>query len=145
MKEAIVPIPRSQNRRGVTMIESALTLSLLLFVLIGIVDIGTVLFTYQGLVQRAHAGARYAIVNTYDEAKIKNVVAYGDPDGGSSILGLHPEMVEVVYENIDNQNARIVVAIGDYPIRLFTPFVAGSFNLPPILAVLTTESEGATT
>ena len=40
MKEAIVPIPRSQNRRSVTMIESALTLSLLIFVLIGIVDIG---------------------------------------------------------------------------------------------------------
>ena len=53
--------------------------------------------------------------------------------------------MEVVYENIDNQNARIVVAIGDYPVRLFTPFVAGSFNLPPTLAVLTTESEGATT
>ena len=140
-----MPNPRSQNRRGVTMIESALTLSLLLFVIIGIVDIGTVLFTYQGLVQRAHADARYAIVNTYDEAKIKNVVAYGSPDGGSSILGLHPEMVEVVFEDIDNQNARIVVAIGDYPVRLFTPFVAGRFNLPPILAVLTTESEGATT
>ena len=41
-----MPIPRSQNRRGVTMVESALTLSLLLFVIIGIVDIGTVLFTY---------------------------------------------------------------------------------------------------
>ena len=140
-----MPTPRSNNRRGVTMIESALTLSLLIFVLIGIVDIGTVLFTYQGLVQRAHAGARYAVVNTYDEEKIRNVVAYGSPDGGVSILGLHPEMVEVVVEDIDNQTTRIVVAIGNYPVRLFTPFVAGSFNLPPILAVLTTESEGATT
>ena len=141
-----MPIPRSQNRRGVTMIESALTLSLLLFVLIGIVDIGTVLFTYQGLVQRAHAGARYAIVNTYDEEKIKNVVVYGSPNGGSSaILALSTEMVEVVSDDVDNQTSRVVVTIGNYPVRLFTPYVAGSFNLPPIKAVLTTESAGATT
>ena len=140
-----MPIPRSQNRRGATMVEAALTLSLLLFVVIGIVDIGTVLFTYQGLVQRAQAGVRYAVVNTYDAEKIRNVVASGSPDGGGSILGLDPEMVEVVIEDIDNQTTRIVVAIGNYPVRLFTPFVAGSFTLPPILAVLTTESEGATT
>ena len=140
-----MPTPRSNKRRGATMVEAAMTLSLLLFVLIGIVDIGTVLFTYQGLVQRAQAGARYAVVNTYNAEKIRNVVASGSPDGGGSILGLHPEMVEVLVEDIDNQTTRIVVAIGNYPIRLFTPFVAGSFTLPPIRSVMTTESEGATT
>ena len=137
MKEAIAPIPRSQNRRAVTMIESALTLSLLLFVLIGIVDIGTVLFTYQGLVQRAHAGVRYAIVNTHDEEKIKNVVVYGSAAGGSSsTLRLSTEMVTVVSDHSANQTSRVVVTIGNYPVRLFTLYVAGISNLPPVQGAL---------
>ena len=127
------------------MVESALVLFLFLFVMIGIVDMGTILFTYQGLVQRVQAGARYGIVSTYDATKIKNVVAYGDPDGGSNpFFGMTTSLITVATEDLDNQISRVQVVIEDYPMHLFTPFVSGAFQLPKIEATFTTESEGAT-
>ena len=137
---------RNAKRRGVTVVESALVLFLFLFVMIGIVNMGTILFTYQGLVQRVQAGARYGIVNTYDATKIKNVVVYGDPDGGSSgFFGITTSMITVEAEDLDNQISRVQVVIEDYPMHLFTPYVSGAFQLPQIEATFTTESEGATT
>ena len=137
---------RNVKRRGVTLVECALVLFLFLFVLIGILDMGTILFTYQGLVQRVQAGARYGIVNTYDETKIKNVVAYGDPDGGTNaFFGITMDLISVEVDDLDNQISRVQVLIDDYPMYLFTPFVSGAFQLPKIEATFTTESEGATT
>ena len=128
------------------MVECALVLFLFLFVLIGILDMGTILFTYQGLVQRVQAGARYGIVNTYDATKIKNVVAYGDPDGGTNpFFGITADLITVETDDLDNQISRVQVFIDDYPMYLFTPFVSGAFQLPKIEATFTTESEGATT
>ena len=128
------------------MVESALVLFLFLFVMIGIVDMGTILFTYQGLVQRVQAGARYGIVNTYDATKIKNVVAYGDPDGGTNpFFGITADLITVEADDLDNQISRVQVFIDNYPMHLFTPFVSGAFQLPKIEATFTTESEGATT
>lgn len=128
------------------MVECALVLFLFLFVLIGILDMGTILFTYQGLVQRVQAGARYGIVNTYDATKIKNVVAYGDPDGGTNpFFGITADLITVEADDLDNQISRVQVFIDDYPMYLFTPFVSGAFQLPKIEATFTTESEGATT
>ena len=128
------------------MVESALVLFLFLFVLIGILDMGTILFTYQGLVQRVQAGARYGIVNTYDATKIKNVVAYGDPDGGTNpFFGITADLITVEADDLDNQISRVQVFIDNYPMHLFTPFVSGAFQLPKIEATFTTESEGATT
>ncbi len=136
----------SAKCRGVTLVESALVLFLFLFVMIGIVDMGTILFTYQGLVQRVQAGARYGIVNSYDAAKIRNVVAYGNPDGGTNpFFGISAELITVESNELDNQISRVQVFIDDYPMHLFTPFVSGAFQLPRIEATFTTESEGATT
>ncbi len=137
---------RNVKRRGVTLVECALVLFLFLFVLIGILDMGTILFTYQGLVQRVQAGARYGIVNTYDETKIKNVVAYGDPDGGTNaFFGITADLIIVEVDDLDNQISRVQVVIDDYPMHLFTPFVSGAFQFPKIEATFTTESAGATT
>ena len=117
------------------MVESALVLFLFLFVLIGILDMGTILFTYQGLVQRVQAGARYGIVNTYDATKIKNVVAYGDPDGGTNpFFGITADLITVEADDLDNQISRVQVFIDNYPMHLFTPFVSGAFQLPKIEA-----------
>jgi hypothetical protein len=128
------------------MVESALVLFLFLFVMIGIVDMGTILFTYQGLVQRVQAGARYGIVNSYDDEKIRNVVAYGDPEGGTNpFFGMNKELISVQSNELDNQISRVQVYIDNYPMHLFTPFVSGAFTLPRIGATFTTESEGATT
>ena len=137
---------RNVKRRGVTLVESVLVLFLFIFVLIGILDMGTILFTYQGLVHRVQAGARYGIVNTYDETKIKNVVAYGDPDGGTNpFFEITSDLISVEVDDLDNQISRVQVVIDDYPMHLFTPFVSGAFELPKIEATFTTESAGATT
>ncbi len=135
---------RSRRNRGNTFIEAVLVLFLLLFVMIAIIDVGTVLLTYQGILQRAHAGARYAVVTALDPAEVTNVVVYGNAAGaGSPILGLDTEMVSVTDAPMDNQLTRVSVVIANYPIRFFTPLLVGSSFLPRVEVVLTRESGGA--
>ena len=82
MSRFFSPSP-NRTRRGNTFVEGALVLTIVLFTLIGIVDFGTVLLTQQALVERVRAGARYAVVNTFNETNIKNVVLYNSATAGS--------------------------------------------------------------
>ena len=74
-------LPSLRKRRGTTLIETALVLTIALMTFIGLIDIGTVIFRLQGLVERARTGARYAVVNTYNPTSIRNVVVYGNSGG----------------------------------------------------------------
>ena len=129
---------------GSTIIESALILAVAMVTFIGIIDIGSVLFRLQGLDERARAGARYAVVNTFDAGKIQNVVVYGNSAGtGSALLGLTTSLVTASYTDLGDGTAKIQVIIAPYPFRFFTPFIAGSSTLPSIEVDLTAESLGA--
>jgi len=131
-------------RRGSTVVESALVLTIALMTFIGLIDIGSVMFRLQGLSERARAGARYGVVNIYNADIIRNVVVYGNAAGsGSPLLGLTPELVVVTNQDLGDEQRRIQVLIPSYPFRFFTPFLAGSKTLPPVEVSLTTESLGS--
>lgn len=69
--------PRSQKkRRGTTMVEVALVLSLFLLFAFGICEYGRFVMTRQLLTNAAREGARYAVVHTYDgtTADVRNHV-----------------------------------------------------------------------
>jgi multidrug efflux pump subunit AcrA (membrane-fusion protein) len=120
-------------------------LTVFLVTFIGIIDVGTVLFRMQGLTERARAGARWGVVNTYNATNIRNVVVYGNPNGtGGTLLGLADNMVTVSQVDLDDGLAQIRVRIENYPLRLYTPFIAGAWTFPRVEVSLTTESLGAT-
>jgi len=129
------------------MVEGALVLTVFVFTLIGIVDVGKVLVLHQGLVERVRAGARFAVVNTWNEYTIRNVVVYNraaPSEGAKPLLNLSPDMVSVVRLNENTPEERIVVSIDGYPFRFFTPFIADTVRAKPIKISMSTESMGAT-
>ena len=138
---------RNQNRlrAGSTVVESALVLTVALVTFIGIIDIGSVLFRMQGLVERARAGARWGVVNTYSDTSVRNVVVYGNSAGtGNPLLGLQSGYVTVTNVDLGDSVSKIQVVISNYPFRFFTPFLAGPKIFPTVEVSLTTESLGAT-
>ena len=62
-----------QRRRGNGLVEAALVLMPLLLVIIGILDFGQLLFLHQTFTERARAGVRWSITNSYDTQQIKNL------------------------------------------------------------------------
>jgi len=136
-----------RRRRGGALVEGALVLTLVIFTLIAIVDVGQVLVLHQGLVERVRSGARYAVVNVWDEQKIRNVVVYGtaSPSMKSEpLLKLKPSMVVASRFNENTPEERILVGINNYPFRFFTPMIAGAYTAKPILISMSAESMGAT-
>jgi len=120
-----------QDRRGQSAVESALILLVLLTTLIGIFDLGQLLFIHQSFVERVRHAARYAVVNSYDPVAFKNMVLYRQltvPEGATSgIFGLTAGMVTVTRPGVGTNDERIVVSITSYPYRFFTPLIAGAF------------------
>ena len=134
-----------RHQLGSAAVEGALVLTVFLITFIGIIDIGTVLFRVQGLTERARAGARWGVVNPYDATSISNVVIYGNAAGtGGAMFGLTTSLVSVSQVDLGDGLSTIRVRIDDYPVRFFTPLLAGSRTLPRIEVSLSTESLGAT-
>lgn len=95
---------RSDKRRGVVMLEAALTLTLAMISMIVLLELGITFMAYQGAAERARAGARYAAIAPDDIAGIKNVVVYGNVAGtGSPLLGLDVSEVSVSQAVLDNE------------------------------------------
>ena len=139
-------LSHNRTRRGSAFVEGALVLTIVLFTLIGIIDFGQVLLTQQALVERVRAGARYAVVNTFDETSIKNVVLYNSATAGSkSILGLTTDMVQVSLLSAGTPEARIEIRIVNYPFRFFTPLVSGLYSTNSRIRIsMPVEGQGAT-
>jgi len=128
---------RSRDRqKGQAALEGALVTLVFLATLIGIFDLGQVLFVRQTFTARVRSAARYAVVNTYDAAAIRNMVLYGQPTAGSGsgVFGLTAGMVQVSQVDPKTSAARIVVTISNYPYRLFSPWIGRAFTGRPITA-----------
>jgi hypothetical protein len=141
------PITTSNRRpeRGSSLLEGALVLSVLLFTLIGIVDVGQILMLHQGLTERVRAGARWAVVNSGDEAGIQNVVLYNTPapdPGARPLLGLTPDMVTVTRSGEGTAEDRLEVRLRHYPFRFFNPLVQGLYTARPIFVAMPMEGTG---
>ncbi len=105
-----LPAKPGRTQRGIAAVEFIISVPLILIILAGIVEFGTALIRYNTLNQMASDGARYAVTEIYgtttsdqiaDETAIKNMVLYGDPDGGTTplIATLTAEDIEITQEN----------------------------------------------
>ena len=135
---------RKGSQRGSTMVECSLILTATLALLIGAVDFGQVLYFHQGLVSRLQAGAHWAAVNSYDAAKIANVVVYGretpGQDSYSLISGLTTAMVSSSLSNANTTRAMVEVGIENFPYRFFSPWIAGAYTTRPLKIRVTHEA-----
>ena len=132
---------KSARKRGQAISEGALVTLVLAAVVIGIFDLGLVLFIHQTFATRVRSAVRYAVVNTYDETVIKNMVLYGQPTArASGAFGLTAAMVSVVKTVVGTNDQRIVVTISGYPYRFFSPWIGRVFNGRSIMASLPLET-----
>ena len=148
MSHANVGPVRRKRQLGQATLETALTLLLLLLMITAVLDLGQLLMFLQAFSERARAGARWSAVNTYDPTAIKNYVVYNSANapggGGPGLLGLTPANVTVTRFNSGTSDDRIEVRISNFPLRFFTPFIAGTFTPRPFVAVIPVEGLGAT-
>jgi len=114
--------------RGGATIEFALSFALLFVVFTGVFQFGYAFYQYNALVSAVRGGARYASLRTYDSPTatpsadfldaVRNMVVYGDPNGGSQRLvrGLTPETVTLTVTLDRNVPYEVTVGITNYQI-----------------------------
>ncbi len=120
---------RAPNRseRGSAMVETSLVLIVFLMLLIGIADVGQVLFMHVSLVERMREGLRGVV--TFDTAAIQNIVLYGiasPPQGATPSFNLTANMVSVSRMDANAAEDRVIITLSNYPIQFFTPYIATS-------------------
>jgi hypothetical protein len=136
--------PRGRNRRrGAVTIEASLILPLFLIFWFGIIDLGIAFFMRETVVHQVRAAARYAVVNTWDEAKIKQVLRHNDPNSTRGVIpwfSLREPLIIPRLEGtaVDNDR-RVVISISNYEWFHFTPFFAGRYLGRPIIISMPVE------
>jgi len=109
---------------GQSLVETALILAAFMGLLLGMVELGEMLFSRQTLADRVHEAARWGALNAYDAASIRNVVLYGAarPEREARPwLGLSPEAVAVTNPGCPGETCRISVAIPTQGLRDVEP------------------------
>ncbi|MCE5308651.1 MAG: pilus assembly protein [Acidobacteriales bacterium] len=137
-------VERQRARRGGAMLESVFVLLTFLALIIGIFDIGQMLFLHETLVERARNACRYGAVRCVDPLVVQNLVMFGQPwtpEGKTTgIFGLTRSMVTVTRENVGTTEDRYVVKISNYPFLMLSPWLAGRYTGRSIVASMSTEA-----
>ena len=133
-----------RGNRGQAMLEGALVCMILVNVLIGVLDMGQVLFIRQTFTARVRAAARYGAVTDAAETAIKNVVLYGQataPEGApAGAFGLTAGMISVAKPDAGSSEQRVLVTISGFPYRFYTPWIHGVFTGRDITASVPLET-----
>ena len=129
------------RRRGSTLVELSLVLMIMVWILVGTVDIAQVIYFHHNLVYRARKAAHFGATTSWNETEVKNVVIYGNPEGtGNPFYGLDgANVVSAQLLDAGTSSARVKVSSQNYPYRFFTPGVAGAYTARPIVVSMTHE------
>ena len=130
------------------MLESTLVYTAFLMLLIGMIDLGHVLFLHQSITERVRDAVRYGASReaTADvETAMKNIVLYHTPTPAREAtpsFGLTADKVHVARAAGVAQNPNtITVSVADLSFRFLTPFAHGTRTSRTISATLPMESE----
>ena len=141
------------NQRGQTLVEFALAALLFLTLILGIVEFGRALWTWNTIVEATRAGARYAVVETPTAANVKNYVVYYNAAGtGDPVLpGLTTSNVTVSFLKNDGTAAtqtppydsdQVQVGITGYTFNFLVPLFGSGITMPPFTTNLPAEGLG---
>lgn len=129
------PVCRKRRAtRGSTILELSFIFLVFLSLLMGAFDFGQFLFIHQALVERARFAARWGMATSgATPSQIQNMMLYGQSSAGSSgYFGLTPSMVTVTSSNPNTYNWRISILVSNYPYKMLSPYIAGTYTGPNI-------------
>jgi hypothetical protein len=125
-------------RKGATMVEATLVLSLFLVMLFGLFDVSYGLFLRHSLMHNGRVALRWGIVRDYDPTAITNKFLYGTPDparDAKGLFGLTPANVSVQHLDPGTQKARLVLTVSNFQYPIFTlGFAHIATGLPIVLS-----------
>jgi len=110
MKTASVPCRTGARQRGVAMLELVIVLPVILLIMFAVTELGSLLLRYNTLTKSVQDGVRHAAafgllgtagsvyIDPALDAEIRNLVVYGDAQGGTTPLlnGLTTGQIEIV-------------------------------------------------
>jgi hypothetical protein len=126
------------KRRGQSLVEATFVLLVFFALLLGVIDVGQVMFAHQSLVERVRSAVRWTVVHPWQgNDPVVNLVLYNQPDEPrtttAGYLGLKPENVLVRYqaptpERPDDET--ISVTIVNFKSQFFSPWIAQTLMSP---------------
>ena len=135
-----------KKQRGSTLIEFAIGATVFLTAIFAVLEFGRALWVHNALSDAARRGARYAVLHPESSKQaVKNVVVYGDPNGGTKPLveNLSTEdNITVTYSNFVLDSGTASVTITGYQFRLIIPIIGTTIEMPNYHTTLTAESVG---
>ena len=131
----------SSSQQGVAAVEFALVVALFLTLLIGIMEMGRVLFYWNSAAEATRLGARMAVVCDLNDADIKTRM--------QSRLGILPaNKINIGYEpdgcNADTCQYVTVSILSGVSVATILPFTPLALTLPPFSTTLPRESMRST-
>jgi Flp pilus assembly protein TadG len=133
------------NEQGATLVEFSIAAMVFLTVMLGVIEFGRALWIHNALSDAARRGARYAVLHSAEDAeKVKNMVVYGDEDGGDTPLvpNLSTDNVMVDYSDFAVNKGKVSVSIDNYEFQFVIPIVGTTITMPHYSTTLTGESIG---
>lgn len=132
---------RRSRERGVAAIEFALISALFFTLLIGIMEMGRVLFYWNSAAEATRLGARMAVVCDLNDAEIKSRM--------QAMLTILPTTkIDIGYEpigcNVNTCQSVKVSILPDVSVATFIPYVPLTLTLPPFSTTLPRESMRST-
>jgi Flp pilus assembly protein TadG len=148
-------ITNKKSERGAALVEFAIAATVFFTVMFAIVEFGRVLWAHNALTDAARRGARYAVFQCNPNQascpnsgtsvdRIKKVVVYGDPAGGTQPLleNLTESNVTVDYSAFALDAGTVTVGITNYKFNVVLPLVVTSVDMPNYRTTLTGENAG---
>lgn len=125
-----------RRQRGQALVESVLSLLVFITMMVGVLDLGQMIYFRQSLAERTRAAARYGSVSPAQTTAIRNIAVYGTANPSLTaapvLPGLTPSMVSIETFGVGTPNPRITISISGYPINFVTPGIAGVVHARPI-------------
>lgn len=132
-----IPLTRQFRQRGVAAVEFALVAALFFTLLIGIMEMGRILFYWNSAAEATRLGARIAVVCDLNDADIKARM--------QAILSILPTAnIDIGYEptgcNVNTCQSVTVSILAGVSVATFIPYVPLALTLPPFSTTLPRES-----
>src|SRR5947209_18067517 len=126
----------NQDQRGATLVEFAIGATVFLTAMFAVLEFGRALWVHNALADAARRGARYAILqcaptdgacagSASSVDRTKNVVVYGDPNGGTKPLvdNLTTANVNISYSGFGLDKGAVSVSITGYQFQFVLPLL----------------------
>lgn len=140
-RTAIRRLPRARRQRGVAALEFAIISVVFFTLLIGVMEMGRVLFYWNTASEATRLGARVAVVCDINSSQSASNPVIKDMQQLLPIL--QPANVTVTYtpSGCDASSCTAVtVAIANVTVNTVVPFVPFNLNMPPFSTTLPRES-----